>query len=404
MSPSSRRTRGPCSLFAVGLVLALGLLVPLMTCQEHRICNTCSQGPPEGETAVGFNLGQSYGTSVAYFSNGTITNLAKVRGSSTYAERMEQLILKPQTPYWLTPFGYMGRLLSIWRRLKRTVGLPATTEEALLAELLRALKDASEAALQTRINTASVAAPQMAAWQDVIPVDSTVNNALVLAGLEPYDWEATDPSYLTEVNALLASDGRQICKEQWCFLDDDSGHEARQIVYHISFTNRSLYTSLRPARCFFQYTWEEDMGSINADLGLDKLNEANTPGLFWSAVQELLLSRVTAYTKRHPTFASLPFLVLVAGEAGETPEFLAVVQSVIKGIPGARATKPAPGAGKEGDAELVVSDDPTFSAAKGAAFWLRMRMDRSYCEGAEGFDSVQSVMQEAPKSEGHVDL
>ncbi|POR36283.1 Uncharacterized protein TPAR_03533 [Tolypocladium paradoxum] len=296
---------------------------------------------------------------------------------------MEQLVLEPETPYWLTPLGIIGRWLSAWRHLKRLVGLPGTPEEAVLAELVRALKDASEAALQTRINTPSVAAPRMAAWQDVIPVDSAANNALVLAGLEPYDWEASNPPYLIEVNAVLASNGRQICRERWCFLDDDSGMEARQIVYHI-----------RLVHC----------GRERLVLLLTAAQFHEPVPLFWNALQELLLSRVTAYTKRNPTLASWPFLVLVAGEAAETPEFLAVVQSVIKAIPGARATKPAPGSGKEVDAELVVSDDPTFSAAKGAAFWLRMRMDWSYCEGLEEFDRAPSVMQEASKPDERLEL
>lgn len=340
---------------------------------------------------------------------------------------MERLILVPQTPHWLSSFGSVGYWLSLWRLLKRSVGLPATSEEAVLADLIVALKEASEVALRTRINTAAIAAPRMAAWQDVIPVDSTVNNALVLAGLEPYDWEASTPPYLAEVNAVLASNGRRICRERWCFLDDDSGIESRvrQIAYYIrlvssigritlyfsvakwlthrSFTNRSLYTSLRPARCFFHYAWEEDIGSIKADFGLDKLNEATTPVLFWNGVQKLLLSRVTAYAKRHPAFSHLPFLILVAGEAADTPEFLAVVQNVVKGIPDACAVKPSQGTSKK-DVELAVSDDPTFSAARGAAFWLRMRMDWSYCAESDDFDGTQIMLQETPISDGHVEL
>lgn len=155
---------------------------------------------------------------------------------------MERLILEPQTPHWLSSFGSVGYWLSLWRLLKRSVGLPATSEEAVLADLIVALKEASEVALRTRINTAAVTAPRMAAWQDVIPVDSTVNNALVLAGLEPYDWEASDPPYLAEVNAVLASNGRRICRERWCFLDDDSGIESRvrQIAYYIRLVSFSI--------------------------------------------------------------------------------------------------------------------------------------------------------------------
>lgn len=84
-----------------------------------------------------------------------------------------------------------------------------------------------------------------------------------------------------------------------------------------------------------------------------------------------------------------PFLVLVAGEAATEPEFMCVLQEVVERIPGIRIhhggqqtsdtgqqepTELSPGV------ELIVSDTPAFAAAKGATFWMRMRLDNSHCD------------------------
>lgn len=60
--PLSFGASGACSLLAIrlALVLTLGLLIPL-SCQERTVCNTCSLSSSQGEPALGFNLGQSYG-------------------------------------------------------------------------------------------------------------------------------------------------------------------------------------------------------------------------------------------------------------------------------------------------------------------------------------------------------
>ena len=92
---------------------------------------------------------------------------------------------------------------------------------------------------------------------------------------------------------------------------------------------------------------------------------------------------------RTPEHAYLPFLVLVASEAAAHPDFTHVLQQVVKSIPDVRianggkrtdhilqqeGTEPRP------DVELFVSDMPTFAAARGAAFWMWMRLDGSYCD------------------------
>lgn len=48
--------------------------------------------------------------------------------------------------------------------------------------------------------------------------------------------------------------------------------------------------------------------------------------------------------------------------------------------------------------ELVIPDDPTYGAAKGAAFWLWSRMDRTYCDDQDYLDQYDMVI------DAHVEL
>jgi hypothetical protein len=183
-------------------------------------------------------------TAVAHFENGTVVNLVKVRASPEYMALMERLVPKPTTPYWLSRFGRVGYSLSLWRGLRRILGLPSTGTVAVLAQLVAALKAESEAVLQDRIGAVAVTAPWVPAWEDAIPVDSAVNDALVFAGLEPWTWEASGPIYLSETSAVLAANGRRLCKERWCGLDEGQLSDMwSPTVYFIRFTPLLLTVS-----------------------------------------------------------------------------------------------------------------------------------------------------------------
>lgn len=129
---------------------------------------------------------------------------------------MENLVAQPTTPHWLSYVGAVGRLLSLFRALRQSLGRAPTKESRVLAEMIVALKTASETALQTRVKAAAVTAPWVAAWDNQIPADSVLNDALLLAGLEPWSRWADAENYLGEINAALAGEERWICKRHWC--------------------------------------------------------------------------------------------------------------------------------------------------------------------------------------------
>ncbi len=145
-----------------------------------------------------------------------MVSLAKVQAGPAYTALMQRMVGAPLDPPWRIRLSPVGYGLSLWRLFRRVLGLPPTAPSAVLAGLVAALKAESEAALKSPITIVSVTAPWVAAWQDDIPVDSTVNDALTSAGLEPWTWESTWPIYLGETNSVLAANGRQHCRTRWC--------------------------------------------------------------------------------------------------------------------------------------------------------------------------------------------
>lgn len=152
---------------------------------------------------------------------------------------MQHLVGWTEAPYWRNRFSRVGYWLSLWHLLRRLLGLRATDEVSVLAELVAALKVESEAALGSPITIVSVAAPWVAAWEGDIPVDSTVNDALTSTGLKPWTWESSWPIYLAEANALLAANGRWNCRPRWC------GFPPRSNLWpNITYLIRSVAESL----------------------------------------------------------------------------------------------------------------------------------------------------------------
>jgi hypothetical protein len=92
-----------------------------------------------------------------------------------------------------------------------------------------------------------------------------------------------------------------------------------------------------------------------------------------------------------------PFIVMVAGEAANTSEFLGIMHDVVQAIPElcASNSKSSEWAedGKAGQVEFLIPHDLTYGAAKGAAIWLRRRMDWTYC-AEEGIIDQYDMMRD----------
>jgi hypothetical protein len=112
--------------------------------------------------------------------------------------------------------GTLGYGSFLWRRTKSLLGLPATPDAEILGEMIAALKKQSEATLQALLETVSLSAPCMMWWADDISTDCDLNDALVLAGLQPRTYETSHPLYLGELHTVMAANNRWLCPPFGC--------------------------------------------------------------------------------------------------------------------------------------------------------------------------------------------
>ena len=116
------------------------------------------------------------------------------------------------------PFLLPHRKPKLWNLIRQIIGLPKDPDAETISEMIVSLRAASEAALGQGLgNTVSITAPWMAIWQDDLPSDSTVHEALRLAGLGPAPLGIMSPTYISETNAVLVANGRRICQDRWCY-------------------------------------------------------------------------------------------------------------------------------------------------------------------------------------------
>lgn len=165
-----------------------------------------------------------------------------------------------------------------------------------------------------------------------------------------------------------------------------------------SFTNHSLYTSFQRTGCYFSNPWDNHLALIDPRYGLDRESQASSPAQFWDEFKANLLSLVKQHATRDKKYNCLtPFIVMVAGEAADTSEFLDIVHDVVRAIPGLCASKSKTPEwaenGKTGQVEFLIPHDLTYGAAKGAAIWLRRRMDWTYC-AEEGILDQYDMMRD----------
>ncbi|TPX08021.1 uncharacterized protein E0L32_010352 [Thyridium curvatum] len=406
------------SLTSTSKLRSLFLLITLLAgasfiSQAHGHKTSSSRSSFNGTSGpfIGFHLGQSYGTSVARFENGTTVTITSICGSEIYTRLLERLIEAPLTPHWLSFVGLVGHWLAVLRTLIRGLGLVPSNNNRILAEMIQALKAASEESLGVSIESVGVTIPWVAAWDNQVASDSVVNDALRLAGLSPQDHWSNEQIYLSEVNTAFASEGQWLCKKHFC-----AGHWM-EVEGEAAYGGPVLYIS----KCYFANSWENHLSSIDPRYGLAQKDRETSPAQFWSTLKDHLVSlvrqhatksakydfnylfetfprlwgdikaRLVSPVKRYPAqppecHLEKPFTVLVAGEAADTPEFLDVIHEAVRDMTSIckRETDPVPVEEGEDnmvkeDIRLVVLGDQIYGPAEGAAFWAWSRKSVTYC-------------------------
>ena len=136
--------------------------------------------------------------------------------------------------------GWRGYLPSLARLIRRLVGLAATSDTAILADMVSRLKLATEEATNTTLKEVALTAPWQPVWRDDISIDSDLNDALVRAGLAPWTYETSEPIYQGEIHAVLAANDRWLCQPYVCW--DEDKEDVIEGVYFIRFASRPRFT------------------------------------------------------------------------------------------------------------------------------------------------------------------
>lgn len=338
-----------------------------------------------------------YSTASAHLPNGTIIDLAKVEGSASYRAFMQHELLRQQdSDIFSLPPRPPATRSQLARLLKEYLSFD--DEAQVLAVMLRALRTASENVLGAPLPaTVVIGAPYMRAWQDEETSDrSVVARARRLAGLPHIQVRNMDSVYLAEAHAILATNGWELCQHRRCYgpMISEQRPFRLEVIYLIryiivnsthffltytySLTDQSLYTSFQLATCYFLTPVGGRLGTISPEFGLRNQDSTSSRNNFWHDFEDYVVARWVDHAIDGDNYRD-SYTVLLAGEgAAEDTNFQRAVEKAM-----ARIAAGSPDADKETGPpprlSLLVSQHPTFAAARGVALWRRTMIDGKYC-------------------------
>lgn len=91
--------------------------------------------------------------------------------------------------------------------------------------------------------------------------------------------------------------------------------------------------------------------------------------------QAYLISQLTQL----PSSTTSKYMVMLTGEAAAYTEYFDAVAGLVQHLQNDLHSNLGHVAFKSNDVELLLSDEPIYAAAMGAAFWMRSEMDNSFC-------------------------
>lgn len=319
------------------LILVTWTLLRSLPRKQHHLAITHKFG-------IGFDLSPSYGTVAVSYPNGSIRSIARVEGSEAYREMMSRLSLR-SSEHLHQPYENVGDAINDYPRLtlrnvRKRLGLPASRDVGILADMIRALRDEASCFVGEPVSVGAVSIPHLAALYGEDLYDAFEHLSLVWLDILP-SWNY-NPVYASL--AAYAGNGLGLCEEyrNVAECNDEESRMPGRWVLCVSYTHTSLITS--QARLSDAYGIQDFPRFESMHLGYD----ARHGDSYWDAVRNMLRSPVVESSPRRNVA-----MVLVYGDATEKPEFREALRQVIDDVI---------------DGEPVIVDQlPEFSAARGAA-------------------------------------
>jgi hypothetical protein len=306
--------------------------------------------------------------------------------------------------FYFKLFSFLDTFLGIsfparagWRWLNEKLKRPVEVDDIkIVSEMLWNLKLITEKHIRQDLNRVAITSPDIQTFSPEM-----INTALQELDLQT--WAGDCPWYpkrLIEADAVYAASGYGLYKryhDLWQCTDEFEWNSSPTILF-VSFTRHLLYISITiPNRgeAFVRFA-NDEIQTLDFELGLDSILEADNPDLAWARLRE----RITSF------FLSSEFRITdfsLAGEGTENPIFLANLKDALAGLSKLHTEPIIAPFGLMGFNHGKEAMNLTFAAARGAASYARRRQEVQ-CDCSELEDCESSRQKERSGGQVKLDL
>ncbi|PIA94311.1 hypothetical protein CB0940_08235 [Cercospora beticola] len=270
-------------------------ICPLPRCER---CPTIEELQAPG---IGFALEMGHGTAVVRHHNGTYQSIALIKGDSAYKEVMYRFVTdpKPRTPTeytntWSETWALFWWLLK--RHINKLVGLPATPDTAILASMLSALREATEASVDGKypINSGILSVPDHLKFAEAETND--IFDYLKLENLMMRSPSVFEKAHLPAASAAYRGYGKGLCKN---YLDsyrceEEEWYFPSKNILHVDLGIESFSGTIIDFKDG-QSTITVEGSFVDLNLGYQ---EEKADEIYWKAIGERIREMVSSTKRR----------------------------------------------------------------------------------------------------------
>ncbi|KAF7166920.1 hypothetical protein CNMCM5623_000457 [Aspergillus felis] len=270
---------------------------------------------------IGLDLTGFYGTAAVSFPNGSMINIGRVEGSSSYEEAIQRLSLWSSShlhpPYVEIPDKFLDLPRETLRSIRKSIGLPASGDVGALAAMIQKLQVQAEDLLGAPLATVPfvLSTPHLPALYA-----EDIQDAFEYLGL-PFPktgWRGSW-AWVRDTGAALAGYGRFLCSDYRDYEACESEIDQMPIaeVLSILYTEKGLkilQTGVKSAHVVAGFWDDEERWT----LGYASRDEEG----YWDRVAV----RVMDWKRNRPGSVT-PDLVLLFGESAADETFRSVLES-----------------------------------------------------------------------------